>query len=61
VLPLAEQALLAGQQVRAPEHERELGRLGRLDPEGPAEVEPVLVALDLDTEDRHEGRAAPAR
>ena len=35
VLGLAEQAhrVLAGQQIGAPDHERELGRLGRLDRE----------------------------
>ena len=32
---LVQQLALAGEQVSAPEHERELGRLGRLDPERP--------------------------
>ena len=65
VLPLAEQPLLAGQQVGAPEHQRQLRQLGGLDPERAAEVEPVLVAVDLGAgdDDQHQQRERrrPAR
>ncbi len=50
VLPVAEQPLLAGVDVRAPEDQRELGDLGRLDLRTAAEGEPVAVAVDRDAE-----------
>ena len=55
VLPLVEQplVLLAGQQVGAPEHQRELAELGGLELEGAAEGDPVLVAVDRDPYPRH--------
>ena len=54
VLPLAEHFSLAGQQVSAPEDECELGEFRGLDAEPAAEGEPVLVAVDLGADDRHE-------
>ena len=51
VLPVAEQPLLAGVEVRAPQDDRELGELGGLHGER-TEREPVAVAVDLEAERR---------
>ena len=48
VLPLRQQplVLLAGEQVGAPQDERELAELARLELERAAQIDPVLVAVD---------------
>ena len=58
--------LFAGEQVGAPQHQRELAELAGLDLEGAAEGDPVLVAVDRHPYPRHlhqapSGRRTPAR
>ena len=55
VLPLRQQPLVlfAGEQVGAPQHERELAELAGLELEGAADGDPVLVAVDRHSYPRH--------
>ena len=50
--------MLAGEQVAAPDHQRQLGELAGLQAERTAELDPVPLAGDLDADDEHQRRGA---
>ena len=51
--PAVEHRLLAREDVGTPQDERDLGKLRGLQPEGSDDVDPVLLARDLDADDEH--------
>ena len=53
--------LLAGEQVRAPHGERELGQLGRLEPERAGDGDPPGRAVHVRADPRDEHQAEPDR